>query len=65
MKGKPLSHRVKKTVNDKSLIRAITMGINGKIQKIAVKKRTLKIMEFVNSANSDFSFDLFFIIGSP
>jgi len=61
--GNPISHKVKKTVKDNPLIRMIIMGITGKIQKIAVKKRTLKIMEIVNSANSDFPSGLFFIAG--
>jgi len=43
-------------------MRTIIIGITGKIQKIAVKKRTLKTMEVVNSANSEFSFDLLFIV---
>jgi len=55
--GKPISHRLKKAVNVKPHIRTITMGITGKIQNIDVKKRTLRIIEVVNSANSEFLFD--------
>jgi len=63
--GKPMSHNVKKAVKDKPDIRTITMGITGKIQKIAVKKRTLETIETVNSANSEFSFDLLFNTSPP
>jgi len=63
--GKPISHKVKKAVKLKPHIRTITIGITGKIHKMAVKKRALRIMEAVNSANSEFSFDFLFTASPP
>jgi hypothetical protein len=41
------------------------IGMIGKTQRMAVKKRTLRIMEAVNSANSESPLDFLFIAGPP